>query len=182
MSGSNATSSDNEQDNKKKKRKKSDKESSEEEDLGTLISELDGLNEDNDNMVNIWLQRSDRNKRKKENVGDDVVPASVGSLTGMLLDNGDSEGSEDDDWIPGDKRKIKKKQTAGKKSKQEPENGESKTKDIDSTDSPSKLNSSKTKQKNLKRKSCDADEGKDADDDVSQDAKLNSAPDVSNMS
>ena len=171
-SGSNAVSSDNEQDNKKK-RKKSDNESSEEEDLGTLISELDDLNEDNDEMVNIWLQRSDRNKRKKESAEDDG--AAVGSsLTGMLLDNGDSEESEDDDWMPGDKQKMKKKQKAERKSKQESKNDKSKKEDTDSKESSKKLNTSISKQKNLKRKSCDSSEAEDKNDD----SKLNSAPDT----
>jgi hypothetical protein len=180
-SESNAASSDNEEDNKKKKRKKSDNESSEEENLGTLISELDGLNKDNDNMVNIWLQRSERNKRRKENVEDDSA-APVSSL--MLLDNGDGEGSEDDDWVPGDKRKLKKKQKVEKK---EPMNSESKKEDIDSNNSPSKLDASKSKQKNSKRKSSDSKgkevENSSCDKDMSQDSKLNnevSEQDVSN--
>ena len=170
-SGSNAVCSDNEQDNKKKKRKKSENESSEEEDLGTLISELDDLNEDNDEMVNVWLQRSDRHKRKKESVEDDGAAAGS-SLTGMLLDNGDSEESEDDDWMPGDKRKIKKKQKAEKKSKQESKNDKSKKEETDSKESSKKLNTSTSKQK--KRKSCDSNEAEDENDE-SQDSTLNSA-------
>lgn len=178
-SESNAASSDNEQDNKKK-RKKSDNESSEEEALETLISELDGLNDDNENMVNIWLQRSERNKRRKENVEDESA-TPVSSLTGILLDNGDSEGSEDDDWIPGSKRKPKKKQKAEMKEKKTKKNTENygKKEDSDSISSPSKLNSSKSKKKNSKNASDSKEdvenlESSNGDKDGSQDSKLNS--------
>ena len=134
-------------------------------------------------MVNIWLQRSERNKRRKENVEDDLA-APVSSL--MLLDNGDGEGSEDDDWVPGDKRKIKKKQKVEKKTKQEPENSESKKEGIDLNNSPSKLDDSKSKKKNSKRKSSDSKgkevENSSCDKDMSQDSKLNNEVSEQNVS
>ena len=101
------------------------------------------------------MQRSERKKQRHEDLGNDTSAAGVSSLSGLLLYNEDSEGSEDNDWIPGGKRKLKKKQKAEvkeKKTKQTLENDGNKKVDSDSNKSPSKLNNSKTKQKNSKKK------------------------------
>jgi hypothetical protein len=133
------------------------------------------------------LQRSERNKGRKENVEDESA-TPVSSLTGILLDNGDSEGSEDDDWIPGSKRKPKKNQKAEMKEKKTKKNIENdgKKEDSDSISSPSKLNSSKSKKKNSKNASDSKEdvenlESSNGDKDASQDSKLNSGQNVSNV-
>ncbi|XP_028399140.1 FK506-binding protein 4-like [Dendronephthya gigantea] len=159
-SESNAVSSDDENEANDRKRKKSD---NEEETLDSLISELDGLNEDNENKVDIWLERSARKKQRNGDLENDTAAAVGGSsLSGLLLYNEDSEESEDNDWIPGGnnwipegKRKLKKKQKSEvkeKRAKQTLKSDINKKIDSESDKSPSKLNTSKTKQKNPKKK------------------------------
>ena len=152
--------------------------------MGILISELEGLNEDNENKVDIWLQRSERSRQKKENAEDLTIPLSC--LTEMLPDNGSSEESEDGDWMPGRKRKQKKKlkaETKEKKAKQNQESDEDNKEDSDSNNTPNKLNSSKSKQKNSKKKSNESKkeetENSNCDKDTSQDGKPNSELSVS---
>ena len=180
-----ATSSDNEQSDIRKKRKKSDSKSSEGEDLGLLISELEGLNEDSENKVDIWLQRSERSKRRKENDEDLSIPLSC--LAEMLPDDGSSGGSEDDDWIPGDKRKPKKKLKAGTKEKaKQNQESDGDNEDSDSINTSNKLNSSKSRQKSSKKKINESkmEEGENSDchKDTSQEGKPNIEQSVSHPS
>lgn len=86
--------------------------SSEEEDnLQALISELDGLNEDNEEPVDMWLPRSARKKHRKNGKIDEN--AAQTSLTEQLLNDDDEEDqSEDEDWQPGKKRKTTKNKTS----------------------------------------------------------------------
>lgn len=159
-SDSNEASSGDEKNEGTKKTKKADNESSEEESLHTLISELDGLNEDNENNVDIWLQRSARKRQRSEKRENDSV-APVGSLTEKLLDNENSEESEDNDWVPGGKQKVKKKQKAQRRKEKKTKNNlendglskKAKTDDSDLNNSPDKLNTSKSKQKKSKKSS-----------------------------
>ena len=101
---SNASSSEAENDGAIEKNT-SKTESSEDENLQAMISELDGLNEDNEGaVVDLWLPRSARKKHKKD--GTDHPETS---LTDKLLEENGEDESEDEDWQPGSKRKMAKK-------------------------------------------------------------------------
>ena len=105
---SNASSSDEEKKANKKDKPIEESSNSEEDNIQSLISELDDLNQDNEGSVNLWLPRSARKRQKGGDLGEEIG-ADV-SLTEKLLFADDNEESEEDnEWQPGKRRKVSKK-------------------------------------------------------------------------
>ena len=167
---SNASSSDEEKQTNKKDKPTEESSNSEEDNLQSLISELDDLNQDNEGSVNPWLPRSARKRQKGGDVGEEIG-ADV-SLTEKLLFANDSEESEEDnDWQPGKRRKVSKKKakidveentSKGKKKTDSSNNMDSKNNMTELDDSQSKqmLSQSKPKKKgSLKEKNTRASNG-----------------------
>lgn len=160
---SNTQSSDEEKQTARKNKPKKESSGSEEDNIESLISELDNLNQDNKGGIDLWLPRSAR--KRSHQVLEEGLEAQ-GSLYEKLLGNSNEESSEeDDDWQPSQRTKLPVLKKNGKYNADRKDNSNHRenknniTLDVDDSQRKQMLSPSKSKKKSLKAKDVKASNG-----------------------